>query len=276
MKIGIGSLLTLAAVWLCSAAGLAQQSYYYTLIDSAESHIMNQEWPEAEEFLLKALRAEPDNNNNSLLLSNLATVQRYQGNYAEALKNYSVALYMTPRAVTLLKNRASLYIDMDSVDRAYEDYERVIELDNMDLEALYNHAMLAIEKGKMGQSEDDIYRIEAISPKSYYAINGRATWNRVKGNMSAAVDGYTKVIKARPTVDAYVSRAECYIQMKKLKEAEEDLRVAIDMRPDDGYLYALRARVDKLRYDSMALTRDIELAQKHGLSRDEINAIVER
>ena len=268
--------VTIALLAVAARATGQTQSRYYTLIDSAEYHIRSHNWPQAEAFIQSALRAEPDNNNNSLLLSNLATVQRYQGKYTEALQNYSVALYMTPNAVTLLKNRASLYLDLDSLELAYADYERVLGIDNMDLEALYNHGMIALGMDKLGVSQDDFYRIEAISPQSYYAINGMATWNRVKGNYAQAADGYTKVIKARPTVDAYTSRTECYLEMKKLNEAEEDIRVAIEIQPDNGYLYALRARLDRLRYDNMALTRDLELAEKHGISKDDLKSIVYR
>ena len=100
---------------------------YYELVDSAELCIQEKEWERAEVFIKEALRVQPDNFNNSLLLSNLATVQRYQGRNEDALKNYSIALFMTPNAVTLLKNRASLYLDMDSIEKAYSDYDRVLD-----------------------------------------------------------------------------------------------------------------------------------------------------
>lgn len=267
-------ILILSILLATSMSTQAQSMFYYQMIDSAEYHITQQEWPQAEHFIQSALRAEPDNPNNSLLLSNLATVQRYQGNFSEALLNYSVALYMTPNALTLLKNRASLYLDMDSIEQAFADYERVLAIDNMDLEALYNHGMLAITLDRIGTASDDFDRIDAISPKSYYALNSRATLNRVKGNYSAAVDGYTKVIKARPTVDTYISRAECYLEMGKLNDAEEDLRTAIDIQPENAYLYALRARLDRLRYDAIAYKHDTQLALQYGLSQEDLEAII--
>lgn len=247
---------------------------YYSMVDSAESYIIDKKWDKAEFFIKKALETEPDNNNNSLLLSNLATVQRYQGKNEEAVKNYSIALYMTPNAVTLLKNRASLYLDIDSVDLAYSDYEKVLSLDNKDLEALYNHGMIALGKKKMGISKDDFDRLNAISPKSYYAVNGKATWDKIKGNYSQAVEGYGKIIKARPSVDTYVSRAECYLAMKRLNDAESDIRAAIELDPEDGYLYVLRAKLAKMRYDGIALQRDVELAEKYGISKDEIENLL--
>ena len=125
--------LIFAAVLLIASTARATVEDYYTLVDSAEFYIGAHEWARAEEFIQKALRNEPDNQNTSLLLSNLATVQRYQGKNREALKNYNVALFMTPNSVTLLKNRASLFLDMDSTERAYADYNRVLEIDGYDI-----------------------------------------------------------------------------------------------------------------------------------------------
>ena len=52
---------------------------YYELVDSADYYINKEEYAKAEETILRALRLEPSNYNNSLLLSNLGTIQRRQG-----------------------------------------------------------------------------------------------------------------------------------------------------------------------------------------------------
>ena len=43
------------------------------------------------------------------------------------------------------------------------------------------------------------------------------------------------------------------------------------MDPDDGYLYLLRAKLNKLRFQRDDMNRDIDLAVQHGISRDYIN-----
>lgn len=254
---------------ITSALGASAQGYY-AFVDSSEVYIGLKDWGKAEYFISKALETEPDNSNNSLLLSNLATVQRYAGKTTDAVRNYSLALFMTPNAVTLLKNRASLYLQLDSIDLAYADYERVISLDNKDLESLYNHGMIAMGKDKMGISRDDFDRLKAISPKSFYAINGDAVWHLVKGNYNNAIEGFGKVIKFRPSVDAYMNRAECYMATKKLNEAFEDIRAALELDSTNGSIYMMKARLDRLRYDEMQMKRDLELAEKYGISKQEI------
>ena len=146
---------------------------YFALIDSAQHHINLKQWAVAERFLLDAIKAEPGNPSNSLLLSNLATMQRRQGKLAEAIKNYSMAIDLTPNAVTLLHNRAALYTVVDSIARAQADYERIMELD-----------------------------------------------------------------------------------------------------PDDPYIYVLRAKLNKLRFNRSDMERDIKLAVAHGLDEKEVKQLL--
>ena len=84
---------------------------------------------QAEECFKKALQLEPANMRNALLFSNLGTIQRRLGKNKEALESYSLALNLMPYSVTMLLNRASLYLDMDYLDKAYIDYCNVIDID---------------------------------------------------------------------------------------------------------------------------------------------------
>jgi hypothetical protein len=59
--------------------------------------------------------------------------------------------------------------------------------------------------------------------------------------------------------------------MKRLNDAEDDIRTALEMNPDDPYLYVLRAKLNKLRFQRDDMTRDIDTAVSLGLSRDYIN-----
>lgn len=271
MSVEMGKIVTLI-MFLLAAVSVSAREDYYTLVDSAEFYIGGHEWEKAENFIQRALRVEPDNQNTSLLLSNLATVQRYQGRYQEALRNYTVALFMTPNAVTLLKNRASLYLDMDSIDKAYSDYRKVVELDGNDIEALYNSGILALEKKQMEESEASFQRIKDISPNSYFAYNGFAMWNKANGNYAKAIENYSVIIKERPSVNALANRAECYLELKQLNNAEADIKSALGTDPRNGFLYLLRAKLNKLRFESDAARRDAEIAMEYGVEESVVRA----
>lgn len=233
-------------------------------VDSADQYINKKEWDRAEYMILQALKKDPVNHNNSLLLSNLATIQRTCKKYDEALKNYSLALYMTPNAVTLLKNRAALYMDMDSVNLAYQDFEKVMILDEKDIESRYYHGMIALEYGDMTTSKQDFDAIIKINSKSREGKEGLALWNKISGNYDNAIIYYNQLIKEDPELSYYINRAECFLARKQLSNASDDIKEALKLNPMDGHVYILRARLNKLLFQNDAAARDVDLAIKYG------------
>ena len=163
-------------------ADIDTETPYFQCIDSAQNYIYSHDWPLAEKWLLKAFKADPENPSNSMVLSNIATLQRYQGKREDALKNYSLALDMTPHAVTLLLNRAALYVEMDSVQRAIDDYERVCELDLYDTEARYSLGVLLMEGGDTKRAEDLFNEIKRINPNSGLYYEGMGLLYKYNGN----------------------------------------------------------------------------------------------
>lgn len=240
---------------------------YYEFIDSAENCIKEKRWDRAETFLKRILTTFPDDNNNSLIISNLATVQRYQGKYTEAIKNYSYAINMTPNAVTLLKNRASLYLDLDSIDDARRDYERILLIDENDEESRYYHGILSIRLDDMDAAKKDFDYILFYNPASGLGREGLALWYKKRADYIEAIKYYSEIIKQRPSAILLSNRAECYLAVKRLNDATEDIRKAIEMTPDDGYLYLLRAKLNKARFNSEDVERDLKLAEKYGINR---------
>ncbi len=251
-------------------ADIDTETPYFQYVDSAQTYIYSHDWPTAEQWLLKAFKADPVNPSNSMVLSNIATLQRYQGKFGEALKNYSLALDMTPHAVTLLLNRAALYIQMDSVQRAIDDYERVCQLDPYDTESRYSLGVLALERGDHKRAEDLFNEIKRINPNSGLYHEGMGLLHKKDGNYGRAAELFTQVIKVQPSAQLLAHRADCYLAMKKLNDAEADIRAALEMAPDDPYLYVLRAKLNKLRFQRDDMNRDIDTAVSLGLDRDTI------
>ena len=247
---------------------------YFALIDSAQHHINLKQWAVAERFLLDAIKAEPGNPSNSLLLSNLATMQRRQGKLAEAIKNYSMAIDLTPNAVTLLHNRAALYTVVDSIARAQADYERIMELDPADVESRYNHGMIALNLGDSKTAEKDFNNILSINPNSGMGKQGQGYLNKHAGNYDKAAECFSEVIKVRPTSTLLANRADCYLATKRLNDASLDIANALELDPDDPYIYVLRAKLNKLRFNRSDMERDIKLAGAHGLDEKEVKQLL--
>ena len=162
------------AIFVCLACslGIGRAQSYNEWIEKADSCIEAEDWEKAETALLGALKAEPANAQNGLLLSNLGTVQRYCGKYDEALQSYSLALFMSPRSTAVLRNRAALYAEMDSLAKALEDYSSLLLLDDTDEDALYNRSLIYLERGDTIGCRNDLEKMLAINPSSSTARIG--------------------------------------------------------------------------------------------------------
>ena len=240
-------------------------STYYVMLDSAQTMIDQQRWSEAETYFTRAIAAEPTHPANSMLLSNLATLQRYQGRIDEAITNYTRALDLTPNSVTLLLNRAAACIEAGDNARAQADYERVCQIDPTDVEARYSLGMMAIETGQYKHAEDLFEQIKRINPKSGLASEGLGMLHKAQGHYVRAIQLLSEVIKAKPNARLLANRADCYLTQKQLNQAEEDIRAALSMTPDDPYLYVLRAKLAKLRFSRDDMEQDI--AQGDNISK---------
>ena len=59
-----------------------------------------------------------------------------------------------------------------------------------------------------------------------------------------------------------------------LNNAEADIRNALTSDPRNGYLYLLRAKLNKLRFETDAAQRDVKLAQEYGVDDAVVKAFL--
>lgn len=247
---------------------------YFAMVDSAQQAIKAENWLQAENYLLEAIKSEPGNPSNSLLLSNIATIQRRQGRLNEAIRNYSMAIDLTPNAVTLLHNRAAVYILLDSIALAQADYERIMLIDESDVESRYTHGMLALNLGDIKTAQKDFDDILRINPNSGMAKQGEGYLHKHAGEYEKAAQCFSEVIKVKPSSTLLANRADCYLATKQLNDASIDIANALELDPDDPYLYVLRAKLNKLRFNREDMERDIKLAVAHGIDKNEARALI--
>lgn len=254
---------------LSLSAGFAQNKYF-EYIDSADVCITNKDWNGAEKLYKLALKSEPANENNPLIITNLATVLRYQNKFDEALENYNLALLNMPNSAVVLRNRATLFMEMDSVLSAYKDYEKVIELDSTDVVALYSHAIIAINIGDVDGAQKDCDKIEKIDDNTHFFNEIKGLLYKVAGKYREAITFYSGLLKKEKSIVYLIERAECYIALRKMTDAEIDIHEGLQINPENGYLYLLRAKINKMRFNNKDMQRDANLAVKFGVSKQEV------
>ena len=213
---------------------------YDELITRAMNAVERDSLYQAEAWFKKALQKEPANMRNALLFSNLGTIQRRMGKNKEALESYSLALNLTPYSVTMLLNRASLYLDMDYLDKAYVDYCNVIDLDAKNKEALQFRAYIYMRRRQYQDARNDYQSLLEVVPGDMTARIGMAMVNQKLQRYRESLEEFIRLIVDYPKdVSLLKARAELEVETNNLELALLDLESAAKLAPNDAEIYVM-------------------------------------
>lgn len=98
----------------------APSAKYQELIGKADDAIKDSNWEDAESFFLEAMRTEPGNPTNILLMSNVGMLRHYAGKDSLALDMLDAAARMAPVSVTVKQNRATVLTSLGRLEEAYD------------------------------------------------------------------------------------------------------------------------------------------------------------
>lgn len=245
-----------------------KQSMYINFISEADNAIAEERWSDAETLLLNAMREEPDNPTNVLLMSNLGIVRLAAGKDSLALEILNKAANIAPSSTTVLGNRAKVLCAMGRDAEAYNDYSRILELDSLAVDVRCRHGMLALYLGDADTAEKDFMYVERIAPGNENAAIGLALLYSSTNRPNDAIVQYTKLIKQNPSLEYYSGRAALYLLTKQLNEASSDIAEGLALNPNDAELYLYRAYLNKLRYRNDDAEADLKRAIELGADPD--------
>lgn len=278
MKPILISIICLSATSYTFAQNLSSSKslQYYEYVDSADKCINEGRYKDSEKFILSALRTDPSCANNAMLLSNMATIQRMQHRYEEAINNYTLALNMMPKATTFLNNRGKLYLEIDSINLALKDFDKVIEYTPRDKTARFHRILVLIKQQKLAEAKRDLDDLFVIAPKSVEYEEAQARLYQARQKFSDAILCYTHLLKKdKDNIDWLISRAECFLARKNYNSALEDIADALEIDPQYGYLYLIKAKIRKLQYEYADSEKCLELAYKYGISKEAAKLFME-
>lgn len=257
-------------VGLFCCMGMSAQTYD-ELIGKAMDAVEKDSLYQAEILFKEALRLEPANMRNALLFSNLGTIQRRMGKNKEALESYTLALNKTPYSITMLLNRASLFLDMNNLDKAYVDYCGVLDIDKRNKEALMFRAYIYMKRRQYQEARLDYRAYLELEPGNKTARLGMAMVNQKDKRYQESLEELNRLIVDYPKdVSLLVARSELEIEMNLLDLALIDLEEAAKLTPNDPEIYVLCGDVylmqGKRREAYVAFEKAIEL----GIPRPEL------
>lgn len=231
----------------------------------------------AEEALKSALRLDPGNPGNGLLLANMGTIQRQQGKLHEAEQSYTIGLGFMPENLSLLNSRASLYAEMAEYTKAIDDYTSVIVQESENEEAYYQRALCRLMNNDTLGARLDLEQIDKLNPQSAKSRLGMAYVYKAQRMWREASELYDALIDRNPKSASLLrERAEVHYLSGRMGAALADVEKSISLGPRDPYSYLLRAQIRYSRGDKEYARRDLNQAIELGLSEAETGDLLQK
>ncbi|MGV8962692.1 MAG: tetratricopeptide repeat protein [Candidatus Saccharimonadaceae bacterium] len=261
-------LFTLCFTTLGFAQTLKPKTYTQWITKSAD-YIEQNKLDSAEYALNQALISDPDNKNNSWLMTSLSTIQQHQGKFDAAYMSISAALNKHPNAVFLLHQRATLLKEMQKWEEAKQDYSTILSIDSLDVDALFNRGVLKLKAKDRAGAEKDFEVAEQHGEFSPYSLLGKALIYRLDENWEGAEKIYTSVLSSYPAMkDLYLKRAECYLNLNETSKLAADLQAAAPTEFDNPTYYFMRGQMRLKQFDKTAALNDFQKAKDLGMDSE--------
>lgn len=274
MSLLIYILLCAVPPLLADGVSVDSTDTYFRLMGEADKAIADGEWSRAEEKLLEALRSQPGNPSNVLLMSNLGMVRYHAGRTDEAITTLTDAHYMAPTSVTVLQNRGRVYAETGRTEEACADYAAVMRLDSTLVEPAFYHAMLSLELNRPDSTAADVERLRRIAPDDRLTDLAEATLHISLGDYAGAIPAYVRLINKEKQAGYYAARALCYLMTQQLGEAAADIASGLELDPADGDLYLYRAMLNKMRFRLEDAKADAERAVSLGVKKSVADSVI--
>ena len=275
LQLIMNRLISLFVLVLFSLSLSAQS--YDEWVNKSFDQLDNKELEAAAESLKSAMRVEPGNPQNFLLLTNLGTLQRRLGQKKEALVSYSAGLGIHPKSIALLENRASLYSELNEPEKAINDYDFLLIESPQHPEALYCRGLLHVQLKNFIAAQGDFDELLEQNEKSVRARLGHAILERSRGNYIASQKIYDYLIGKLPNnYVLYAGRAELFFLMGKNARAMGDMNRVFTNGKPEAYDYFLRGKIKLAQYERESAQVDFAKAKELGYDTEAIEEVLAR
>lgn len=254
----------MAGVFVACISFGANAQTYMEYVDSADNYIKRERWADAERATVAALQLKPANKLNFHLWSNLGDIRTRLGDYDGALQAFDIALASRPESPKVLCGRAYTYLEMGEKAKAMSDIDKAIEKDSTLAWPMRMRGTLLIGEGKYDEAERDFMRLKEVHPDDAGAFKGLGKIEAARGNSAKAIEYLRKSLEREKDDDTWFYLIMVLIEDDKLREAKEDLLVALKRYPRNGNLYLLRGVIHKKNYENEQAEIDKKIALEYG------------
>lgn len=185
---------------------------------------------EAREAYSQALRIQP---RLGAAYIGRAEVFADSGNVKSALSDLKAAGDLEPKNVNVLLRIGMLQQGQHAHKEAYSAYEKALTLDPKNILAYNNLAWMAAErKERLNDAVAWITKARELEPKNTLLMDTHGWLLRARGDLDASARVLSEAISMQPSSDLHYHLGVVQMDQGKRELARENLRKALQIRPD--------------------------------------------
>ena len=180
----------------------------------------------------------------------------HNGEHQEAIRHYSKAIELNPRAHAAYVNRAAAYVDTDDLNLALRDLETALAL-RPGAEAYHYRGIVHFMRENYSQAVQDISKALELQPANANAYIYRALAFSRQGSLDYAIRDFNEALGIMPTdASAYVGLGNVYNLMGDNNSAIENYNQALRFAPRAAVIYLNRGNAWFAKGDIYKAERD--------------------
>ena len=201
----------------------------------AQAEFYNGQFKEAVSDYTRAIEAKPD---DPIIYKNRGNAYLHQDEYDDALSDYDRAIRLKPDYAEAHSNRGHVYTNSKQYDKAISEYTEAIRL-KPDLTVAYtNRGNLYYELKQYDKAISDYAEAIRLKPDDASVYTNRGNVYYHLKQYDKAVGDYTEAIRLKPDdASAYTNRGNAYDELNQYEKAISDHNEAVRLGPDDAYAY---------------------------------------
>ena len=219
---------------------IAAAQSYNEICHKGVEHIRNNNFKEASLCFEKAVKQSSNDRERIYALANLAYSHQATGNLAKALDSYGKALEITPKEMTLLQQRANIYLQLDSTALALEDYNTILRYEPSNTGALLCRAHIHTENGTYDKAWRDYRELQRWLPDDLNVRLGIAILFQKEKRYDESLMVLSGLIDENPTIaELYIARSNLERERGHNELAIMDIEKAMELDPENANHFIL-------------------------------------
>lgn len=257
------------------AAAMQTQSPYIQMADSVDMYLQHEKWQDAERCILGALRAEPGNPANPMLVTNLGIVRNRMERYDEALESFDLALSRMPRSTVALTGRAEALVALQRNKEALEALDTATAIDSTLTLPLSMKAYLILKDNRPEEALESFRRMTGYDDVRALGYGGIGDCEAALGRDKEAIEAYKQALAIEERSEWRLRAGLLLLSAKDLEGAAEQANLGLKSAPRDGNMFILMSLIHRARFETTEAETAKKLAIDHGADPDLIHLYLE-